>query len=179
MMSPGWYSPPTAASRIAVVAAPRKAGTVATSTRLYSSNTDQAKEDSKTTPYKERVSDMWKKYGKLAIGTYLGIYVTTLSSIFFALDLDLFHAATFGFDPVAAITKFCNLYETVTGSDTLPAYIRENPRVGTFAIAWVMTKFTEPVRLATTLGIVPSVSRFIYGETNSKGERPIENRYDP
>ena len=32
--------------------------------------------------------------------------------------------------------------------------------VGTFAIAWVMTKFTEPLRLAATVLTVPSIARF-------------------
>lgn len=31
--------------------------------------------------------------------------------------------------------------------------------VGTFAVAWVMTKFTEPLRLATTVVIVPPIAR--------------------
>ena len=33
--------------------------------------------------------------------------------------------------------------------------------VGTFAAAWVMTKFTEPLRLFVTLGVVPSIARWI------------------
>jgi hypothetical protein len=52
-----------------------------------------------------KVKSMWKNYGKLAIGTYFGIYVTTLGSIFLSLDLDLFNAATFGLDPVYAVKK--------------------------------------------------------------------------
>ena len=58
--------------------------------------------------FKEKVGNMWKKYGKLAIVTYIGVYATTLGSIFFALDFDLFNAATFGFDHAAAITKVCD-----------------------------------------------------------------------
>jgi hypothetical protein len=33
--------------------------------------------------------------------------------------------------------------------------------VGTFAIAWVMTKFTEPIRLGVTVGIVPQISKWL------------------
>lgn len=51
--------------------------------------------------------------------------------------------------------------ETLTGNTSLPGYIRENPRVGTFAVAWVMTKFTEPMRLAVTVAVVPSISKFL------------------
>jgi hypothetical protein len=32
--------------------------------------------------------------------------------------------------------------------------------VGTFAIAWVMTKFTEPIRLGVSVAIVPTVARW-------------------
>lgn len=64
-------------------------------------------------------------------------------------------------DPIAAVEKVTYLFEEVTGSTALPAYIRENPRVGTFAIAWVMTKVTEPVRAAITVGVVPSVARWL------------------
>ena len=36
-----------------------------------------------------------------------------------------------------------------------------NFAVGTFAISWVMTKFTEPLRLGVTVAIVPTVARFL------------------
>lgn len=39
--------------------------------------------------------------------------------------------------------------------------------VGTFAIAWVMTKFTEPVRLGVTLAVLPKIAR-ILGKSETK-----------
>lgn len=48
---------------------------------------------------------MWQAYGTLALGTYLGVYVGTLGSLFLALDYDIFNAATVGLDPVEAIKK--------------------------------------------------------------------------
>ncbi len=36
-----------------------------------------------------------------------------------------------------------------------------NNLVGTFATAWVMTKFTEPLRLGVTSGIVPRVAKWL------------------
>lgn len=62
-------------------------------------------EENQPLTFKEKVSNMWKNYGKLAIGTYIGVYISTLGSIFFALDFDVFNAATFGFDHAAAIAK--------------------------------------------------------------------------
>jgi len=130
---------------------------------LFSSETDKTQVGHKETSstVKDGFKTLWKKYGYVAIGTYLSIYVVTLSSIFLSLDFDLFNAGTFGFDPNAAVFKVCDLFETVTGSKALPAYIKENPRVGTFAIAWVMTKFTEPIRFGVTLAIVPKISRML------------------
>jgi len=109
---------------------------------------------------KGKIKYMWKSYGTIAIGTYLGVYLTTLGSIFLCVDMDVFNAASVGLDPVGAIQKVCTIFETVTGSAALPNYIRENPRVGTFAIAWVMTKFTEPLRLGFTLLTVPAIARW-------------------
>ncbi len=33
--------------------------------------------------------------------------------------------------------------------------------VGTFGIAYIMTKFTEPLRLAVTIGIVPKIASIL------------------
>jgi hypothetical protein len=78
--------------------------------------------------FKFKLKTLWKTYGVLAVTTYLGVYVGTLSSIFLALDYDIFHAATVGVDPIAAIQKVCDLVEATTGNTALPGYIRENPR---------------------------------------------------
>lgn len=101
---------------------------------------------------KSKVKYLWKTYGIIAIGTYFGIYVTTLSSIFVSLDFDVFNAASVGLDPVGAVQKartlfvasfffnshflflllivlqVCDIFEAVTGNGALPNYIRENPR---------------------------------------------------
>ena len=124
--------------------------------RLFSSS-----EVDKNDDLKSKLKVLWKQYGGVAVVTYLSVYICTLSSVFVSLDLDIFNAATFGLDPNAAVKKFCDVVEYATGINTLPNYIRENPRVGTFALAWVMTKFTEPIRLGFTISIVPSIARFL------------------
>lgn len=109
---------------------------------------------------KDKAKQLWNAYGYVAVASYLGIYIVTLSSIFFSLDFDVFHAETFGFKPEEAVLKVCGIFETVTGSKALPEFIREHPKVGTFALAWVMTKFTEPIRLGVTLAAVPKIAKF-------------------
>lgn len=54
---------------------------------------------------KDKLKKLWKNYGIVAVSTYLGIYATTLGSIFLALDFDLFNAASVGLDPTYAIEK--------------------------------------------------------------------------
>lgn len=88
--------------------------TLAAQTRMYSgtrlsahsdTNTSQEKVTNNDGSVKSKLTYMWKTYGVVAVGTYLGIYVGTLSSVFFALDMDIFNAATFGVDPVKAVEK--------------------------------------------------------------------------
>ena len=105
--------------------------------------------------------DFMRLYGPVFAGTYLSVYVGTLSGIFMALDLDIFSASTFGMDPQVAIEKLCTLVEDYAGYKGLPDYIRENPRAGTFALAWVMTKFTEPARFVASTAIVRPTARLL------------------
>jgi len=127
--------------------------------RLFASSTNT--DASSNLDIKSKVKTMWKNYGVVAITTYLCVYLCTLSSVFLSLDYDIFNAASFGLDPAAAVQKVCDIFESVTGSQALPSYIREHPKVGTFAIAWVMTKFTEPLRLGFTLATVPQISKWL------------------
>lgn len=113
---------------------------------------------------KDKAKQLWKSYGYVAVGSYLGLYIATLTSIFLSLDFDIFHAETFGFKPEEAVLKVCGIFEAVTGSKALPEFIRENPKVGTFALAWVMTKFTEPIRLGVTIAAVPKIAK-LFGRT--------------
>jgi len=66
---------------------------------------NEAKADEEDISLKGKIKAMVKKYGAVAVGTYLTVYVTTLGSMFVALDYDIFNAATFGLDPAAAVQK--------------------------------------------------------------------------
>lgn len=78
--------------------------------RMFSSSSGSNDKDKKETKEKiadgvSKVKQMWTKYGTVFIGTYLGVYVTTLGSLFLALDYDIFNASMVGLDPVAAVSK--------------------------------------------------------------------------
>jgi len=155
ILNSNYLSKPTSISLLATQSSSASSGVGSTKLNKVE---DSLKVDESS--FKSKVKYMWKSYGAIAIGTYFGLYLTTLGSLFFALDFDVFHAASVGLDPVHAVQKVCDIFERVTGNGALPNYIRENPRVGTFAVAWVMTKFTEPIRLGVTLLTVPSIARF-------------------
>ena len=67
------------------------------SLRLFSTDLNKpVKVEAKDTSIKTKVKELWNNYGYVAVGTYFGIYVTTLGSIFLGLDFDLFNAASVG-----------------------------------------------------------------------------------
>lgn len=80
----------------------RKAAQIRLFASIPGRNEEVIKKDSCV---KGKFKQIWKRYGFLAIGTYAGLYITTLGSIFISLDLDMFNAATFGFDPEIAVSK--------------------------------------------------------------------------
>jgi hypothetical protein len=117
---------------------------------MFSTNVDKENDKHKETKgeaIKHGLQSMWKKYGTVFIGTYLSVYVGTLTGLFFALDYDIFSIASVGLDPAAAVSKVgilvisfklyflnssqfqaCDLVEKLTGNTSMPQYIRDNPR---------------------------------------------------
>lgn len=61
--------------------------------------------DGKKKSMKAVFTEMWHNYGYVFIGTYIGVYLVTLGSMFAALDMDVFSASTFGLDPASAVHK--------------------------------------------------------------------------
>lgn len=119
----------------------------ATTTSTSTANT-QALEEKK----KERIGlkEFATRYGAVGIATYLTVYVGTLSSLFLLLKTSIISP-----DDTIAFVKNSKIISSVIDPDLI------HPEAGTFAVAWILTKFTEPLRLAFTLAITPSVSKFI------------------
>lgn len=57
-------------------------------------------------------------------------------------------------------------------------YFRENPTWGTLALAWIMTKFTEPPRLALTVAVTPKVSKVLGQRQRDIREAAKEAQHD-
>ena len=134
-----------------------------------------AKQGAKTTYQK------LKQYGPVFVGTYASLYLITLGTIYGGVDSG-------SIDPVTLFSHISNIAghvgTEVSGADemaeskstaqivisyldhyswTRPAvpFLEKNPHFANLGVAWVATKFTEPVRLVVTMGIVPKLADYL------------------
>jgi hypothetical protein len=115
---------------------------------------EESEEDSSKTvaveATKGKVRQLWEKYGIVFLGFYGGLYLVTLGSIYEVVALK--HV-----DPHGVVAYLHSI-----GVDN---YVDVSPiassKAGNFALAWILTKFTEPLRLAFTVTITPSLARFL------------------
>lgn len=73
--------------------------------KLCSDQGSKLPKEKRSTVMVGKFKDLFRKYGYIFVGTYLGIYVTTLGSVYCALECDVFSASTFGYDPQTLIKK--------------------------------------------------------------------------
>ncbi|KAG6617478.1 uncharacterized protein IUM83_02390 [Phytophthora cinnamomi] len=119
----------------------------------------------------ERLKDLWRKYGVVAIGTYLSMYGVVLGSMYLAIDQGWVRTnkrtsskgegqPDESFNLVTTTNKFVKIAEDLGIAQYLEVE-RVSSKTGTFLLAWIATKFTEPVRLAVTLAVTPRIARFL------------------
>ena len=97
---------------------------------------------------KSEAKRMFFTYGWLAVGTYFGVWLCTISSVYAGLQ--------FGLLPSPDLNAFLNglsLKTYLFGPEPLviPEWGRQ------LAVAFVVTKTTEPIRIVVVLGLVPSL----------------------
>lgn len=132
-------------------------------------------EDKKPTPssYREQATQgaksfggMMKLYGPAFVGTYLGIYATNLGLFYLGIESG-------ALDPMTILGYVTGNHEEVRSSaevvsELLEHYtitapfadtVKAKPNLANFAIAWVSTKFTEPIRFGLAVAVVPRVAR--------------------
>ena len=134
-----------------------------------------AKQGAKTTYQK------LKQYGPVFVGTYASMYLVTLGTIYAGVDSGII-------DPVTLFSHISNIAEhvgsAVSGAEemaeskstaeivisyldhyswTKPVvpFLEKNPHFANLGVAWVATKFTEPIRLVVTMGIVPKLADYL------------------
>ena len=138
------------------------------------------KADSETNSYKDRAAHygnqakdgaksfggMMKTYGPVFIGTYLSVYAMTLGSLYVGVESGVLDPVTIlGYitgnheEARSSAEVVAEMLEHYTITEPFAEMVREKPPVANFAIAWVTTKFTEPMRLGLTAVVVPRVAR--------------------
>jgi hypothetical protein len=117
-----------------------------------------SEDDDPAKPKLGKVRMFLKKYGAVGVVTYFGLYGATLASFYGAYSSGLLYAGD-----VVGLIEYLHLGELFDESLL-------TPKVGNFALAWVSTKFTEPLRFAITIGITPSISRWWTGHHQHKLE---------
>ncbi|OQR80892.1 hypothetical protein ACHHYP_17084 [Achlya hypogyna] len=118
-----------------------------------------------------RLRALWNEYGLVAVGTYLSIYGVVLGSMYAAIETGVLSTkkerkegdADDGESPLNILTATNRMMEW-TNKIGIGQYLdipEVNSKTSAFLIAWVATKFTEPLRFAVTLMVTPRVARFV------------------
>ncbi|KAL9649678.1 hypothetical protein ABK040_003355 [Willaertia magna] len=98
-----------------------------------------------------KVKRFIKRYGLLGVAVYFGVYFLTLGLLFLLLQQGLLN------------TKSVLLWLHEKGFDKWidTSDLQKSSQYANFAVAWVLTKFTEPLRFAITIALTPAVYKLI------------------
>ena len=129
--------------------------------------------------------EMMKQYGPVFAGTYFGIYWATLGLCYGGIDSGLIDPLTViqfiksnsdaasdsAPTTVAYVVEFMEHY-----SLTAPyaPYVAKNPHFANLGVAWIGVKFTEPVRLALAMAVVPRVARYFGREKKEEEDVSVD-----
>eukprot|EP00339_Tiarina_fusa_P029571 CAMPEP_0117081570 /NCGR_PEP_ID=MMETSP0472-20121206/57473_1 /TAXON_ID=693140 ORGANISM="Tiarina fusus, Strain LIS" /NCGR_SAMPLE_ID=MMETSP0472 /ASSEMBLY_ACC=CAM_ASM_000603 /LENGTH=239 /DNA_ID=CAMNT_0004809517 /DNA_START=131 /DNA_END=850 /DNA_ORIENTATION=+ len=124
--------------------------------------------------------ELAKRYGPVFVGTYFSIYFGTLGLLFAGIEtgaLDPAYVLSWVSEDaneakstVQIITDFLEHY---TLTKPMAPFVERNPGVANLAVAWIATKFTEPIRLVLAAAVVPKVARTL-GYSGAKEEGGVE-----
>lgn len=126
-------------------------------------------------------SGMMRKYGPVFVGTYAGVYLTTLGSLFACVQSGLLDPAylfsLFGEvdagEAKSTVDLVVEWMRNHSFTEPYAPFMERNPYLANLAVAWIAIKFTEPIRAAVALGITPRVARSL-GYANAAPEHDEE-----
>mmetsp|Transcript_12226 Transcript_12226/g.30913 ORF Transcript_12226/g.30913 Transcript_12226/m.30913 type:complete len:260 (+) Transcript_12226:179-958(+) len=142
---------------------------------------------------------MMKRYGKIFIGTYFGIYLTTVSCLFLSVQsghidamymISLLTGTSSPSEPggvadpttiqeaASAMKDLVALLEGYTITRPVAPLVEQYPWTANFAIAWIATKFTEPIRFGATVVLTPPIARWLGYRAEENENRQEENEKD-
>lgn len=138
-------------------------------------NTDENK------PQNYSFQSMFRQYGKVFITTYMAVYVSTVLGLFMSVQsgqldamyiISLLTGTSSPAEPggvadpdtikeaASAMRDMVELLESYTLTRPVAPMVEEYPWTANFAIAWIATKFTEPIRFGVTVVVTPPIAKF-------------------
>lgn len=108
---------------------------------------EEEEEETKTQQGVGRITELVRRYGAVGFGVYGGIYVGTLGLMYGLVTLDVVGAGD-----ALSVLRY-------TGLDAYLDVSGVNKRASDFALAWILVKFTEPLRLLAAVSVTPMVAR--------------------
>ena len=115
---------------------------------------------------------LMSKYGYFFVGTYLSVYVGTVSSLYFLLDHGLVDPSSLsipdwfpsifpshGDEEVTLVSLIADLADNFEFTKKYVESIQKRPEFVNLGIAWVATKLTEPIRLGVSIFLTPRIAR--------------------
>ena len=86
-----------------------------------------------------KIQALWKKYGAFYFQVWFSIYLPFLLSFFYILDNKLLQSSALAsVDPQTAVLKLFAWLDEISNHSQIMAEILENPRVTTFATAYLL-----------------------------------------
>lgn len=112
---------------------------------------------------------MLQKYGPVFIGTYFTVYFSTLGAFYAGVDSGLLDPMTVmsyvssadGDESKTTVHMVSEFLEHYSFTKEYAPIVEENPHFANLAVAWIAVKFTEPVRLALALAVVPRLANYL------------------
>lgn len=96
-----------------------------------------------------KLRQYFRMYGMVGAVVYGSVYVGTIALLFLGVESNIV-----GGDEVLSFLKSSGLDSWVDASLL-------NTKQGSLALAWILTKFTEPARMAISVAITPSIARAV------------------
>ena len=126
---------------------------------------------------KKSFQSMLRQYGKVFIGTYMAVYVSTVLGIFASIQsgqLDAMYIISLvtsssaqselggvAAEATSAMNDLLKLLDSYAMTRPVAPLVEKYPWTANFAIAWIATKFTEPIRFGVTVVVTPPLSKFL------------------
>eukprot|EP00937_MAST-01D_sp_MAST-1D-sp2_P000704 g704.t1 len=107
---------------------------------------------------KVKLKTLWEHYGLVGVSTYFGVYVPTITGLFFAYDTGVLSAPSF-IDMQLVTAKLATLMDYLHFPDATSEWVKDHPKTPAVLMAWATAKVTEPLRFVFTVWVTPKLAR--------------------